>query len=193
MFLSLGDSRNLDVGPGDDTFTVGRFIGHDGKESNLPVVRFGNIAMLPQQPLELEHLGPQNVFLIESRIMPGYSGSPVFLNIPPWELRESAPRIPGAPAYQYESPFEAKQPDVSLRQSLGKDLGSPGDRLGRIRYYTRLLGITTGFIEKTAMMLAIPSWELLDLLNYPEIQEQRSAEREKWKKERNQNPPARLA
>jgi hypothetical protein len=167
-FLSLEELRSIDVGPGDDTFTVGRFITHDGRERNLPIVRFGNIAMLPLEPIETENGNLQNVFLIESRTVQGYSGSPVFLSIPPWELRESGRN--------------------TLRQSLGKNLGNPGDRLGDIKYYTRLLGIVTATLadrngENTGMMAAVPAWELLELLNHDRLRRQRQVESEKWRKE----------
>jgi len=45
-----GESPRLDleIGPGDDVFMVGRFVDHDGKDTNVPSVRFGNISTLPQ-------------------------------------------------------------------------------------------------------------------------------------------------
>ena len=37
----------MKIGPGDDTYMVGRFINHHGKQRNLPSVRWGHISMMP--------------------------------------------------------------------------------------------------------------------------------------------------
>src|SRR5207249_11994947 len=39
--------RELNFGVGDEAVMVGRFVGHDGRERNLPLARFGNFAMMP--------------------------------------------------------------------------------------------------------------------------------------------------
>ena len=80
--LSLSRARCAEegVGVGDDTFTVGRFLGHDGRERNLPTARFGRISMMPLKPIKNPTTGLlEESFLIESRSLPGYSGSPVFV------------------------------------------------------------------------------------------------------------------
>jgi len=68
------------VGPGDDVFMVGRYIEHEGKYKNLPVVRFGNIAMMPHEHIlqweREDH--KQESFLVDMRSISGFSGSPVF-------------------------------------------------------------------------------------------------------------------
>jgi hypothetical protein len=75
-------------GAGDDTFMVGRFITHAGKQRNTPSLRFGSIAMLPFDKVKLEgHM--QEAFLVETRSMSGYSGSPV-LFIDPKKLQRIA-------------------------------------------------------------------------------------------------------
>jgi hypothetical protein len=66
------------LGPGDEAYMVGRFIGHDGRQRNLPSVRFGSIAMMPWEPIRSETGIDQESFLVEMRSLPGYSGSPVF-------------------------------------------------------------------------------------------------------------------
>ena len=70
--------RNLDIGPGDPCFTIGRFVGHDGKQQNSPTVRFGQIAQSNIEPVFVDNK-TQNCFLVESRSIGGFSGSPVFV------------------------------------------------------------------------------------------------------------------
>jgi hypothetical protein len=72
----------LNVGPGDDCFLVGRFISRDGKQRNSPTVRFGNIAQMPGEPIIQSDGFQQESYLVEARSIPGYSGSPVFIQIP---------------------------------------------------------------------------------------------------------------
>ena len=92
MFLTKEIMAIFDVGPGDDVFIVGRFINREGKQKNIPSVRFGNIAQMPGEPLILDGK-EQECFLIEGRSIPGFSGSPVFIQIVP-----EAPEFPEFPA-----------------------------------------------------------------------------------------------
>ena len=41
----------IKVGPGDDVFYIGRFLTREGTSRNTPTVRFGNIAMMPHEPI----------------------------------------------------------------------------------------------------------------------------------------------
>lgn len=67
-------------GPGDDVFILGRFVTHEGKQRNLPTARFGNLAMLPWEPIYHRSRGiNQESFLVEVRSLSGFSGSPVFI------------------------------------------------------------------------------------------------------------------
>ncbi len=76
------------IGIGDDVFVVGRFINHEGRQRNQPSVRFGNIAMMPVEPIFQEQRAfEQESFVVESRSLPGYSGAPVFVHIPSFTSR----------------------------------------------------------------------------------------------------------
>lgn len=65
---------------GDDLFLVGLFAPHYGREKNIPIVRVGNIAAMPQEKVSTR-IGPIDAFLIEARSIGGLSGSPVFVHI----------------------------------------------------------------------------------------------------------------
>jgi len=84
--------RDEDIGIGDDTIMVGRFIGHDGRQRNTPSVRFGNIAMMPNEKIVATNGFEQESFLVEQRSLPGYSGSAVYIYSPYAELDMSARR-----------------------------------------------------------------------------------------------------
>jgi hypothetical protein len=78
-FLSEGLVKNYDIGPGDEVFMVGRFIGLQGTLTNLPIARFGAISMLPSEEIENPIGNRTKHFLVEVRSIPGFSGSPVFV------------------------------------------------------------------------------------------------------------------
>ena len=50
----------------------------------MPIVRIGNIAALPEDPVMLTGVGEDVVALLEVRSIGGLSGSPVFLHLPFW-------------------------------------------------------------------------------------------------------------
>lgn len=68
------------VGVGDEVFITGLFVNHVGAERNLPIVRVGNIAGMPSEPVSTP-LGAADAYLIEARSIGGLSGSPVFVNL----------------------------------------------------------------------------------------------------------------
>jgi hypothetical protein len=70
----------INIGPGDDVYIVGRFIQHDGIQQNTPVVRFGNLAMLPSEPVYNDEIKLETLcYLVDVRLREGFSGSPVFV------------------------------------------------------------------------------------------------------------------
>ncbi len=72
--------RNNEIGVGDDVFLTGLFYPHSGSSRNIPIVRVGNIAAMPEEPVSTR-MGEMNAYLIETRSIGGLSGSPVFLNL----------------------------------------------------------------------------------------------------------------
>lgn len=51
LFLTEDHCGAHNIGPGSEIFMVGRFI-HGAKQSNSPIVRFGNISMLPRERIK---------------------------------------------------------------------------------------------------------------------------------------------
>jgi hypothetical protein len=74
------------VGVGDDVFFVGLFTRHPGQIRSEPVVRFGNVSLMPRQrvPIRMapgDHAPIIDVdaYLVEARSWGGQSGSPAFV------------------------------------------------------------------------------------------------------------------
>lgn len=71
-----------DIGPGDDVYMCGRFVGHAGEYFNEPSTRWGTIALM-QSMVEVDKGIPKaEVFLVEMRSLSGFSGSPVVWRLP---------------------------------------------------------------------------------------------------------------
>jgi hypothetical protein len=66
------------IGIGDDVVVAGLFTKRSGKKRNIPIVRMGNIAAMPDEPLPDSKTGPYHAYLLEARSIGGLSGSPVF-------------------------------------------------------------------------------------------------------------------
>jgi hypothetical protein len=82
MFVTQTRISDEDIGIGDDTVMIGRFVNHEGKQQNSPAVRFGNIAMMDREKIVTEAGIEQEAFLVEMRSLPGYSGSAVLIYSP---------------------------------------------------------------------------------------------------------------
>ncbi len=66
-----------EIGPGDDIIVIGMFGMMTGRNRNLPIIRTGTIAMMPDEPVNTR-MGETMAFLIEARSISGLSGSPVY-------------------------------------------------------------------------------------------------------------------
>jgi hypothetical protein len=162
---------------------VGRFINHEGKQRNLPSVRFGHISQMPNEKIRQDFRSfDQESFLIECRSIGGYSGSPVFVYISEFEERPTDWELKGFP------------PEVITRNAVGMR--------------PHLLGIEWGILSKwepvcdakgnpvnsrspqglqvdtnSGMMAVVPVWKLMEMLDMPVFVERRRKDEEKYFKE----------
>ena len=70
--------KDLNIGIGDEVHSIGLFSPSPGNESNTPIVRFGNVSMMANEPIQTD-LGYTEMYLVEARSIGGMSGSPVFV------------------------------------------------------------------------------------------------------------------
>jgi hypothetical protein len=92
-FLDEGcEIEGWPIFPGDEVVFFGRFTTHEGRQRNKPVMRFGNISMLPDPNalVRIEGDHEQLAFLVECRSLSGFSGSPAFVHLaqPRWMSSE---------------------------------------------------------------------------------------------------------
>jgi hypothetical protein len=175
------DMNKYTIGPGDDVFFAGRFMANDGRQRNLPTARFGNISMMPIEPVLHRRGHMVDSFRVEARSLSGYSGSPVWLYIGPG---------PNIRSY----PFPSLQEKPVTQTGLGFLLALIGIDWGHEPDYKRVLGVDKRpiheklFVEQNSGIANVaPAWKIADLLAHPTVVEMRE-EREKRIHEANGEP-----
>lgn len=165
MLVSEKFIQEENIGPGDEVVLIGRFINLEGKERNIPSVRFGHISQMPIEPLEYEGQF-QDSFLCEIKSIGGFSGSPVFL----------------APVFDIGRPDDSdfgKNKEAALLgvdwchiQNFEHPIDDGGNEIAHMRFPTN-----------TGMMGVVPGWKLDDLLDFPREKEmRRKAEEDELKR-----------
>jgi hypothetical protein len=81
--------REHQVGEGDEVFFSGLFVPQPGRGVPQPIIRFGNVALMPREPVRVQVSRHPSTFreveayLTEARSWGGQSGSPAFLSFGP--------------------------------------------------------------------------------------------------------------
>jgi hypothetical protein len=79
-FMTSDRSQNLTISTGDKLLTVGFFRPYAGTHQFQPMVREGILALVPDDKMPSTVCGaPANVYLADVHVIPGNSGSPMFL------------------------------------------------------------------------------------------------------------------
>jgi hypothetical protein len=163
-FLTEALAAEHDVGIGDEAFMVGRFVNHEGRQRNLPSIRWGHVSMMPYDPVyhSSNDGQEQESFLVEVHSISGYSGSPVFVRPSP-TTKLPATVVSAPDCLLYEG---------SARHRELPENGGPW-----------LLGVDWGYINNhhqrennTGMSAVIPAWRVLELLNTEALMRQREDE-----------------
>jgi len=71
--------RRANLGAGDEVFIAGLFTKITETSKNIPIVRIGNLAMMPGEKIPFKDGKLIDAYLVESRSLGGLSGSPVFV------------------------------------------------------------------------------------------------------------------
>jgi hypothetical protein len=94
MFATDEIIRENHIGIGDNLVIPGLFTQRQGTQKNLPIVRTGVIASMPDEPLQDPNTGLEyEGYLAEVRSIGGLSGSPVFVVLDPGRLIKGSQRF----------------------------------------------------------------------------------------------------
>jgi hypothetical protein len=150
-----------EIGIGCDVFMVGLFRNHIGEKRNIPILRVGNIAAMPDDRIASQ-FGRIEAYLIEARSIGGLSGSPVFAALDRWWLD--------------------KQGNTSLRKGkmhylLGLMHGhfpwSGGAESSVIDNASELDEISDSKKINTGIGIVVPAEKIMEVINQPELMAER--------------------
>jgi hypothetical protein len=151
------------IGVGDEVYMVGRLVNHQGQQQNTPVVMFGSISMAQPQPIRNEWGLLQESFLIETRSLSGFSGSPVFVYITPYSPTPTA--------------YAERQPGTWL---LGVDWGHMRNFEPVLKEHDDPLVSTLVPVNRewkvpsnSGQAQVVPAWKLQELLDQEDLRMQR--------------------
>jgi hypothetical protein len=179
MFLSQSSGMHHEIGIGREVFLAGLFAIHYGERRNIPIIRVGNIAAMPEEKVETK-FGLMDAYLIEARSLSGISGSPVFVNVP---------RISAYSFGQHLSPYES--PLISATSTdefylLGLMHGH-WDIDYEFDTDTTVVEDAHGKMSvNMGIAIVVPDSKILEVIEQPMI---RKKEKEIEAKERKKNPP----
>ena len=81
MLTTQKDFKDLKIREGTEIFFTGLFAPYTGYEKIYPIVRFGRVALITEEQIEIEKGVKMNVYLIDTGSFGGNSGSPVFFQL----------------------------------------------------------------------------------------------------------------
>ena len=171
--------KDAGVGAGDEVFMVGLFNRMRGRSRNLPLVRIGNIAMIPDvgELVPGVRIGSDRVvdaeaYLIEARSLGGLSGSPAFVRVTlEHENAVSMPGRPGTESVLLTGPFFL----------LGLVNGHwEIDPVDKNAHDLRMIPQQKPEAVNLGIAVVVPAKKILETLYHPELMAQREKEDRAW-------------
>jgi len=155
LLLTHAEFRQGNFGIGDSVYMVGRFLGHEHRDANKPVIQQGSIAAPIRYITNPETGYEQASILVELRSMGGYSGSVVLLDPGNKILGVNYLHLPVRSPVKF---FDEDNADT--------------------------LTETIYFVDSPSGMAAVvPAWKIGDILNMKQFEEQRKEDDKRLEKQ----------
>ena len=177
-FASDARIAEYGIGLGDEVLVVGLFSRFFGTSKIIPIVRTGNIAMMPSDRIPVKDFGDVEAYLAESRSIGGLSGSPVFvrstLNLPTITKDGKPAVISGlGPAHflglmhgHWELPLSFSNVEQAEAVNMGVSIIIPAKKVLEVLYHPELVKLRTEAIEKMKKEKNLP---VTDSASKPEL------------------------
>jgi hypothetical protein len=147
------------IGPGDEIAVIGLFTRFSGEAKHFPIVRSGNIAMMPTERIPINGFGDMEAYLAEGRSIGGLSGSPVFarstINLP---LNMGGDRIMfsglgqwhfiGIMHGHWELPLDFKSTEKAEAVNMGVSIITPAKKILEVLNHPELVQMRKEYDEK---------------------------------------------
>jgi hypothetical protein len=168
MFTVPEVMEEAGIGIGDEIAVVGLFTGFPGKQKHFPIVRTGNLAMLPSERIPVKGFDPMEAYLAEGRSIGGLSGSPVFVR----QTVNISVKLPDGTIL----PFAGTGKIFFLGLMVGR-WALPDDFGSGVQAEAVNMGVST----------ICPAHKILEVLYHPELVKMRAKSDEEMTKERNRH------
>lgn len=156
MFLDRALMEQKQIGIGDEVYLPGLFEYASNDKRNMPLLRHGNIAMIPEEPIQVES-GFAEVYLIEARSIGGISGSPVFVRGTTILKNKTGQALLGLSGENYFLGLVHGHWDIRESQ-----INEPGFEHDRQR------GVNLG------IAVVVPAHKILEVINHPGLVKMRA-------------------
>jgi hypothetical protein len=175
------------LGVGSDVFMIGRFIDHDGGQTNRPAARFGHVSVLPA-PIIQPNKVKADSFCIDMHSRTGHSGSPVFIYRTPqseigFRLTSEPGNYLGLLGIHWGQFPELWEIGENKQKTAQATLQGQAENLILEGQYVKGL---------SGMACVLPAWAILEVLKMPKITRLRRENTERvWKAkfDREELPP----
>jgi len=156
--------RNASIGVGDEITAIGVFTRFSYEDRHLPIIRTGNLAMLPTLRIPVQNFEPMEGYIAE---IEGLSGSPVWVR--PTDYFNAAQKDGGGE--RPSVPFNGDIDVVLLGLLHGRWAISKEAMEGQSAQYTEKM--------ISGMSIIVPAHKILEVINQPELAAMRAKKDEK--------------
>lgn len=149
------------IGLGDELVIIGLFTAFYGSTQLVPIVRTGNVAMMPPDRVPVKGFDPMEVYLAEGRSIGGLSGSPVFVrntvNYPAQDAKGNLAPISGLGALHFlglmhghwDLPTSLEQTKQYEVVNMGISIITPAKKILETLYHPELVAMRKEHYEKS--------------------------------------------
>jgi hypothetical protein len=162
LFITQEVIIKEEVGVGDELFFPGLFTRRPGDRANIPIVRAGNIAAMPDEPIQSKWGPLKPPYLVEARSIGGLSGSPVFWYRGPSRIKSNEIQMGGQRFFLLGL--------VHGHYDIKDEWWDCDDDTSTDSVETRSLNM--------GIAMVVPASDILETLNLPELQQQRENTRQ---------------
>ena len=152
-FVTPKNIADREWGVGDEIVVIGLFRNHYGHTKNIPLVRIGSLAALPEEPVKTKW-GFIEAYLIEMHSIGGLSGSPVYIHHPPFRItKDGKPQIIEGARLNLLGIMQGHFDIPNLREDSIMEDDDDGEN---------------GSIN-TGVGVVVPAHKILETLNHPDL------------------------
>jgi hypothetical protein len=169
IFATETRIAEFDIGLGDELVAIGLFTRFFGSTHLIPLVRTGNLAMMPKDKIPTKKFGAMEAYLAEGRSIGGLSGSPVFVrntvNMPTKTASGAPAHISGLGSLHFlglmqghwETPTSFSDIEEMEAVNMGVSIIVPAKKILEVLYHPELVAMRKKHYEENQKDSSYPT------------------------------------